>query len=169
MSSSVLGRCSSPGFVMTILKPPASDSLATLDSCTVESERARRWAGLLKLRSSRSSVCSGSVVGVDGTWLGVHDESCNLPTSTMLGRLSLSLDTAPKPAVCGGVTGKTKFGCGCLWCAGRTVGLKMSKPQISTSLCCRNPTQTEWPSRIARSASRHTSGRCVHGCQHLRR
>lgn len=82
ISSSVFGRCSSPGLVITILKPPTSDSLATLDSWMVESERARRCAGLLTLRSSKSSDCSGSVVGVDGAWLGVHDESCSLPSST---------------------------------------------------------------------------------------
>lgn len=59
ISSTVFGRRSSPGLVMTILKPPASDSLATLDSRMVESDTARRRAGRLLLRSSSRNDCSG--------------------------------------------------------------------------------------------------------------
>lgn len=69
-SSSVFGRCSSPGLVMTILKPPASDSLAMLDPPRmVESDRARRSWGRMLFRSLRRKDCSGWF-GVEGPWLG---------------------------------------------------------------------------------------------------
>ena len=43
ISSTVLGRCSSPGWVMTTLNAPGSDSRAMLVSGSVESDKARRW------------------------------------------------------------------------------------------------------------------------------
>lgn len=47
--SMVFGRWSSPGWVMTTLKPPGSDSRATLESGMVESDIARRclWCRIL--------------------------------------------------------------------------------------------------------------------------
>lgn len=71
MSSSVFGLCSSPGWVMTILKLPGSDSRAMNESGIVESDKARRWPGLLNVGPSRRE-CGRCDVGVEGTMLGVH-------------------------------------------------------------------------------------------------
>lgn len=63
-SSVVLGLCSSPGCVMTILKPPGSDSRAMLVSGTVESDTARRRVRLITILSPDPSavVAAGDTV-----------------------------------------------------------------------------------------------------------
>ncbi len=108
-SSRVLGRMSSPGWVMTILKPPGSDSRAMLVSGMVESDMARRWPrrdGILE--PEKKGMRAGS--GDDGGSDGVHwPARAAAPSSS---GLCFSEARASRPAVPGGVMGKTKFGCG---------------------------------------------------------
>lgn len=68
--STVLGLCSSPGFVMTILNPPGSDSRATLVSGIVESDMARRC--LWRILMCFSPKLSRARLEEDGGYNGLH-------------------------------------------------------------------------------------------------
>jgi hypothetical protein len=103
MSSTVRGRCSSPGCVITILNPPTSDSRAILVSGTVESDIARLCLILGKASLSDMYV----VVGVEGKRDGVK-RVCVNPDEVFS---AVSVKDS-KPAVPGGVIGNTKLGWG---------------------------------------------------------